>query len=141
MNHLKFKADEFEIDLILRNKCTIICGDSATGKTFLFETLRDSETLKNVYFINYNSVKNVENYNVAVDYIKKSSGKIIVIDQADDIQQINDKMMYVINKDAKNTFIIIGREPAIIHNYSDVAELNIEDNRITLNYLMEEPIF
>lgn len=141
MQQLKCKSGEFEIELSLRSRCTVICGDSASGKTFLFDILRDIETLQNVYLINYNYVKNIENYKAAIDYIKRNTGKIIVIDQIDDIQSINDDIMYAINMDDKNTFIVIGREPALIYNYSDVAELDIKDNKFTLNYLMPESMF
>ena len=136
MKQLKCKSGEFEIDLALRSRCTIICGDSASGKTSLFETLKNVKSLQNVYLINYDSVKNIENYNVVADYIKRSSGKFIVIDQADDIQSMNDDIMYAINMDDKNTFIIIGREPALIYNYLDVAELEIKNNKFTLNYFV-----
>lgn len=140
MQHLKCKYAEFNIDLELRSRCTIICGNTATGKTYLFDTLRNIENLENTYFINYNSVKNIENYNAAVDYIKRSSNKIIIIDQADDIQEINDEIMYEINMDNDNTYIIIGRAPELNYSYSDVAELIIEDNEFRLEYLLPEPI-
>lgn len=140
MANLKCKSGEFEIDLELRGRCTIICGDSATGKTFLYDTLKDTENLNDVYLINYNAVKNIENYKAATEYIKTHSGKIIVIDQADDIQSLNDDIMYTINQNNDNKFIIIGRAPALIYNYSDVAELEIKDNKFKLNYLCPEPI-
>lgn len=142
MEYLRCKSNEYEIDLALRNRCTIICGDSATGKTFLFQILKNIENLKGVYTVNYSSVKSYENYYATVDYIKRSAGKIIIIDQADDVQTLyNDELMYAINIDSQNTFIIIGRAPKLVYNYSDVAEISIENNRITLRYLMPEPLF
>lgn len=142
MRRLRCKNNEFEIDLSLRGKCTIICGDSATGKTFVYELLQDTEDLKDVYFINFNSVKGTENFNAAVDYIKTHRDKIIVIDQADDVQDVSDEIMYAINTDYnRNTYIVIGRAPKLVYRMQDVAELRMQDNKFTLNYLCPEPIF
>ena len=36
-------VNDQKINLKLRDSITVICGDSATGKTYLFETLKDAE--------------------------------------------------------------------------------------------------
>lgn len=138
---LKLKSGEHNIILDLRSNYTVICGDSATGKSFLYQKLKDAENTEDLILFNYDSVKSKGNYNMAVEAIKNSHEKVFIIDQVDDIQDKDDNMMLAINLDAgTNTFILIGRNPAITYNVSDLAEINITDNNITLQYEFEEPI-
>lgn len=131
------------INLELRDSITVICGDSATGKTYLYETLRDAENTENMYFINYNSVKTSENYQSAIDYLKTKNNKLIIIDQADDVQELyNGEIMEEISINTNNHyFIIIGRQPNLSYFYSDMANIVVKDNTIYLEYIAEEPLF
>jgi hypothetical protein len=138
---LSLKSDEYEIELNLRDRITVISGDSATGKTFMYDLIQDADNTDDIVTLNYNSVKTKANYEIAVDSIKNSRNKIFIIDQADDIQRENDEIMYAINTEAAdNTFIIMGRKPKLVYNVSDIAEVNIQNNKVTLNYLFPEPL-
>lgn len=142
-----FKSGGYTIELYLRSKFTVIGGDSASGKTFLFNLLKNMDTtenandIENIVLINYDFVKSKGNYNAMVDIIKGSQNKLFVIDQADAIQRKNDAMMLAINLDSgHNTFILIGRQPAITYNISDLCHLKIEKDKISLVYDFDEPI-
>lgn len=66
--------------------------------------------------------------------------KVIIIDQVDDIQRIDDTIMYTINTDINNSFILIGRAPLITYNISNMAELHIENGKIIFEYMFDEPM-
>lgn len=141
MWQLNCKSDKFEIEINPRSCHTVICGNSGSGATFLFKTLKSIKTLKDVYFIDYESVKDLENYKLAVEYIRSHSNQFIIINNADDIQRISDEIMYAINTDkGANKFVVIGRNPKLIYNISDLAEVSIKDNKISLSYLFPEPL-
>lgn len=136
-------VNDKNINLKLRDSITVICGDSATGKTYLYETLRDAENTENMYFINYNSVKTSENYQSAIDFLRNKSNKLIIVDQADDVQDLyNGEIMEEININTNNHyFIIIGRQPNLSYFYSDMANVVVKDNTISLEYIADEPLF
>ena len=137
---LACKSRGFNIQLQLRSSKTIICGDSATGKTFLFGLLMNAAMdMDNIYFINYDSVKSKANCKVVIKHIKQAYGQIIIMDQADDVQEVDNRIMKAINENLKNTYIIIGRAPKLNYCFTDVAEVSIKNNLITLEYL-EPPV-
>lgn len=141
MYNLKVKSGEYNIDLELRSNYTIISGDSATGKSFLYKKLQNADQTEDFILINYESVKAKGNYNAMVEIVKRSYKKYIIIDQADAIQRRDDTLMLAINQDkGNNMFIIIGRHPEIAYNISDLSIINITDKKITLEYEFDEPI-
>ena len=71
---LACKSRGFNIQLQLRSSKTIICGDSATGKTFLFGLLMNAAMdMDNIYFINYDSVKSKANV-----YVNRKFGQPLI---------------------------------------------------------------
>lgn len=143
MRMLNMVVDDKKINLELRDSITVICGDSATGKTYLYETLRDAENTENMYFLNYNSIKTYENYLSAIDFLRNKRNKLIILDQADDVQNLyNGEIMEEININTNNHyFIIIGRQPNLSYFYSDIATVVIKDNTISLEYIANKPLF
>lgn len=141
MSHtLSFKALEFDIDLSLRGDITILTGDTASGKSFLYYLLTRSNA-DNIMCINYESVILKSNYKAILNEIKSSTNKIIVIDQADDIQQLDDSIMYAINTDTSNNkFIVIGRAAKVGYNISNIAEVKVENQKVKLEYIAPEPL-
>lgn len=95
--------------------------------------------MDNIYFINYDSVKSKANCKVVIEHIKQAYGQYIIMDQADDVQEVDDRIMKAINENLKNTYIIIGRAPKLNYCFTDVAEVSIKNNLITLEYL-EPPV-
>lgn len=96
----------------LRDRITIILGDSATGKTLLVSTMRkvkqgilsnndfDDSALSSVYIFSDNDL---------VDSLKVLNNKIIVIDRADIVFNVQPSLMDLIKFDYNNQYIIIGR--------------------------------
>lgn len=60
-------------------------GNTAAGKSYLFNVLKGMDCTDNLYFINYNMATGNENVKAIVDYITNNSDKVILIDQSDDI--------------------------------------------------------
>lgn len=138
---LNVKSGEHDINLELRSNYTVICGDSATGKSFLYYKLQNADNTDNIVLIDYKTVKGNANYDIMVKAIKESKNKFIVIDQVDDIQDKNDEMMLAINTDkGNNSFILIGRNPAVTYNVSDLSSVIVSKDKITLEYEFEEPL-
>lgn len=141
MKELLIKSGEYEINLNLRSNMTIINGETATGKSFFYDKMRRVEDRDDIICINYENVRPKANYDAMVNTIKQSKDKIFVIDQADDIQRKDASLMYAINMDSgTNTFIVIGRKPKLIYNMSDIAEMDISNNKIKLKYSFDEPL-
>lgn len=136
---IKVESGDFNIELLLRDKITVITGNSATGKSFLYKKIDDAN-IDNIIPIDYRAVKNRERYNGILDRIKNAKDKVIVIDQADDVQRLYPELTDVIDNDLYNRYIIIGRNPRIIYRPSNLAEMNISDNIIKINYLFKEPL-
>lgn len=137
---IKATSGKYEIDLHLRGSRTVISGDSGSGKSFLFDRLHKTKPTSDMILIDYNYMCFEGNYKSMVKLIKQSIDTIFVIDQADAIQRISTDIMLAINLDSKNKFILIGRNPEIIYNISDMCHVVIENNRITLEYDFEEPM-
>lgn len=141
MKKLLIKSEEYEIELDLRSNITVITGDTATGKSFFYDKMCRVEDRDDIICINYVSIRPKANYDAMVNLIKQSEQKIFVIDHADDIQRKDDTLMYAINTDyGTNTFIVIGRRPKLIYNMSDIAEIDISNNKIRLEYSFPEPL-
>lgn len=104
-DHIKTRHTSFEVDLHLENNITFICGDSGTGRTVLFSILEEYSTEdKRIKCFNY-----LDKNGSYKSSIKKSKGKLFVIDNADIL--LDDKTRSYIALDGKNQYIIIGRNP------------------------------
>jgi hypothetical protein len=124
---------DYVIDLKFRSRVTIVQPSDLTKILYSkFESLRNT---KEVITINY------KNYKAQENFLKSNTPKLVIIDEADKIQQEDDTLMYHINRgDYNDTFLIIGNQPKITCGASDRAELIINEDRITLNYLFPEPL-
>lgn len=141
MEQIKLKSDGFDIELNLRSHTTVLLGDSATGKSFFYDLMTRVDGRDDIMCINYETVRPKANYEAILNAVKNSKHKLIIIDQADDIQRKDDSLMYAINTDYNNNkYIIIGRNPKVLSNISDMAEISIKDNKITLQYMFPEPL-
>lgn len=140
MLNIKTKTDNFNIDINLRSKYTILVGDTATGKSLLFKEMRNTTDRDDIACINYESTIPKVNYDAMINLIKQSKQKIFIIDQVDDIQRENDEIIRVISRDTKNTFILIGRGINLCYDISDIAEVSVVKDKITIDYIAPEPI-
>lgn len=141
MKTIAIKSEEYDIELLLRSNITVIMGNTATGKSFFYELMNRQSDRDDIICINYDSIRSTANYAAMVSVIEKSKEKIFVIDQADDIQRKDEAIMYAINTDnGANNFIVIGRNPKLTYNISDLAEISIRGNKISLSYLFPQPL-
>ena len=138
MRHLSIESEGYEIDLNLRSQITIICGDAEAGSSF-YELMSREATREDILCINYSLVRSKANYNMVLKTIESSKQKIIIINQADSIQKLNNAIVHAINADIGiNTYIVIGKAPNLDYKSSDLATINIHDNKITLDYLFSD---
>lgn len=95
----------FVVSFEFSNNITLLLGDSGIGKSAAFSFLQESSVEDSrLLCLNYLDVnKNVE------DVIKNAEGKLIVVDNADIL--LSDKIRKYISYDAKNQYLIIGRNP------------------------------
>lgn len=80
MLNIKTKTDNFNIDINLRSKYTILVGDTATGKSLLFKEMRNTTDRDDIACINYESTIPKVNYDAMINLIKQSKQKIFIID-------------------------------------------------------------
>ena len=112
-NHTSFMVD-FKID----NNITFIVGDSGVGKSAVFSFLQElAAEDRRIRCFNY-----LEKSKGYKSTIKRSRGKLFVIDNADIL--LDDQLRHYISMDAQNQYIIIGRNPTgLLLNYDEMYEL------------------
>lgn len=125
--NIVFKADPFSYDLTFDDRITLVGGDSATGKTVLYEMLEDlrlTDDYKAIKLFNYKSDNLLES-------IKQCKGNFIVMDNADIL--VDDDVRKFINFEFSNQYMLFLRNCDGL-NVSDKSfkVLKFEQNRITL---------
>ena len=125
--NIVFKADPFSYDLTFDDRITLVGGDSATGKTVLYEMLDDlrlTDDYKAIKLFNYKSDNLLES-------IKQCKGNFIVMDNADIL--VDDDVRKFINFEFYNQYMLFLRNCDGL-NVSDKSfkVLKFEQNRITL---------
>lgn len=137
---LKFiSEDGLDINLFLRGNRVIVEGDSATGKTYLWKQLNVEEA-ETVYPVCFENVKNNNSYEAILRFISENRGLIIVIDQANDIFKVRPSFIHFINCDEHNQYILFGRDLKIAYNLSEVATLEIKNEKATLKYKFSDVV-
>lgn len=127
-NFIKTKHTSFEVELQIDNNITFISGDSGTGKSAVFSFLEEfAAENKCIKCFNY-----LDQNNSYKTSIKKSKGKLFVIDNADIL--LDDDTRSYIALDESNQYIIIGRNPTgLILDIDEIYELQSQNiNDITL---------
>jgi len=88
-NLIQFNASPFSYSLVLESRITLVRGDSATGKTYLYQMLEDlkmTEAYGALKLFNYKS----ENFHVE---LKQCRNRFIVIDNADILLEDTDRKL------------------------------------------------
>lgn len=141
MLEIKVETLEYEVDLRLRHEKTLVCGESSTGKSLLFNVIKNHEAVNKTdrfICINADNIINGD-YTSIISVLKKAHNKIILIDHANHILDIDEISEIVYSDvDRNNYYIIIGRSILIGNNMCDIAEPLVTENRIELEYLFEE---
>lgn len=100
---IEFQAAPFFYHLNFSERLTLVRGDSATGKTYLYQMLEDlrlTEKYKEIRLFNYKT----ENFH---DNLKKCNGNFIVIDNGDILLKEEDKNF--INFNISNQYMLFLR--------------------------------
>lgn len=127
-NQIEFKATPFSYFLEFSSRITLVRGDSATGKTYLYQNLEDVKLLPqyhNIKLLNYKS----DNFH---DELVKCRNKFIVIDNADIL--LTDKDKQFINFEKSNQYMLFMRNCDGLNLTPDsFTILNDQDYQITLS--------
>lgn len=133
----KYETKQAGIDfkLDIKDNITLIGGPSGSGKTLLFEAFQSDKVLSensSIICLNYNTDKEF-----IAEALKNSTGKLIIIDNADTILTSNQK--FTISLDEKNQYIVFthslnGFKPS----ENSIAELVVENNIGKLYYPLLE---
>jgi len=105
MDKLYLENEFFIVDLNLNNNIVLLMGEAGSGKTLVFNLI-----MQNIQGNEHISSFNYENdASTMKDYIRRSSGYLFVIDNADIL--LDDEIRKYISLDAHNQFLLIGRNP------------------------------
>ena len=97
---IKFEADPFSYFLEFADRITLVRGDSAAGKTYLYQMLEDLRMTREYQAIKLFNYK-TENFH---DNLKKCKDRFVVIDNADLL--LNDADRSFINFDCSNQYML-----------------------------------
>lgn len=100
---IEFNAAPFSYRLEFENRITLVRGDSATGKTYLYQMLEDlkmTDEFREIKLFNYKS----DNFH---SELKECRNKFVVIDNADII--LDDQDRKFINFENSNQYLLFLR--------------------------------
>lgn len=100
---ISFMAAPFSYNLVLNDRITLVRGDSATGKTYLYQMLEDLKMTKKYQTIKLFNYKTDDFHS----NLKKCREKFIVIDNADLLLDNEDRQF--INFEASNQYLLFAR--------------------------------
>jgi hypothetical protein len=132
--------DEICFDLELRSKITVVKGKSATGKTLLWNELdlikkdeivipQEERVAVNIELINrYTTEEEIKK-------LMSSSGKLIIIDNADILFKANERLADSIVDSEDNRFLIFSRDTADLGvSPNHYGEFYKENKTVTVKY-------
>ncbi len=100
---IEFRAEPFSYSLSFTDRITLVRGDSATGKTYLYQMLEDLKMTKEYQKLKLFNYKSEEFHS----NLKKCRDKFVVIDNADLL--LDDADRNFINFDSSNQYMIFAR--------------------------------
>lgn len=134
----KLKYANLEIDLEFKSELTIICGDSAVGRTFIYNLLSEEPSKDKIIFINYLTPSDILEYIVLSGKIKN---RLIVIDNAD-ILLSEERVVNGIRNDNSNQYIVMMRKyDSLAKSQKNIARLIRRENRLVLYYTLLENFY
>jgi hypothetical protein len=134
MKKLEFRyMDLIDVSIHLRTRRTILNGDSATGKSYIFNIIKQYAEEVNRDDILCLDTNNVDERHIdlTIERIRRVKSGIVVIDRSDNILNNPDLYDYIMS-DYDNYYIIIGRK--YYENYSELAMPLITSNKISIQY-------
>ena len=119
---IKFEVDPFSYFLEFADRITLVRGDSATGKTYLYQMLEDLRMAKEyqaIKLFNYKTEDFHEN-------LKKCKDRFVVVDNADLL--LDDEDRRFINFDSSNQYMLFARNCDGLNLSAGSFMLLYEDN-------------
>lgn len=123
---IEFQASPFNYMLHFTDRITLVRGDSATGKTFLYQLLEDVRQLekyRDIKLFNYKS----DNFHIDLQACRN---KLIVIDNADTILEEEDRKF--INFEKSNQYLLFLRNCDGLNVSADSFTILYEENNHVL---------
>lgn len=127
---IQFDTGKYNFNFKLNWAITVICGDSATGKTLFYNKLMYEAFSKNneqYKFINFKDKANIDLF------LNNFKNKVIIIDNADILIDIN--LSNKIYRDRSNQYILMGRRVDRYNAGRDVAIIRENNQKFTLRYI------
>lgn len=138
------KVNGMVFDIALRgNKYIyVIRGDSATGKTYLYNSIKDMQELMQTFSAieDTEDVSNIllVNMHTGTDAIFKAMHKLIIMDDADNILVPDGDLVTHINNDKENHYLIFIRKAVGLRTTPNYCgKLVSKDNLITVEWLAD----
>lgn len=100
---IEFRAEPFSYFLSFADRITLVRGDSATGKTYLYQLLEDLKMTKEYRKLKLFNYKSEEFHSD----LKKCRDRFVVIDNADLL--LDDADRTFINFDSSNQYMLFAR--------------------------------
>lgn len=119
---IEFQANPFHYTLQFTSRITLVRGDSATGKTYLYQLLEDIKQLEqynNIKLFNYKS----DDFHTA---LRACHDKFIVIDNGDTILEGEDRIY--INFEKSNQYLLFLRNCDGLNVSAESFTILQEDN-------------
>ena len=139
-NKLLYVTPEgLRIDWELRHRLTIVVGDSATGKSFVYNSLKRKRALdiskrEDSIFVKMRFISQYDSPNL--DELYTLNGNLILIDNADILLQDRLDMRELVSGDSRNQYIIFARSGiGVSASPNCFAELIRHGKNLTLEYL------
>lgn len=102
-DEIKFQAKPFDYELHFSSRITLVRGDSATGKTYLYQMLEDVKQLEQYRHIKLFNYKSDDFHST----LHACRGKFVVIDNGDTILEEEDRQF--INFEKSNQYLLFLR--------------------------------
>ena len=126
---IKIHTLKYNFDLDIKNNLILIIGKSASGKSYMYDSIEKTFGYKDDTYVCINH--KTDRSKLASKY----SGKIIVIDNADIV--LNDEDRYNIAMDKENQYIILCHcIDGFMTGPTSLAELYLDDDVFRLDYFM-----
>lgn len=136
--HIKFNAIEYDIDLYLRSRLTVVEGNSGEGKTYLANTLRDLQSQRGV-------IPQVYIIQSHADLVGLSSHDeaAVLVDQMEQYTDSVELLSYLQCNPQKHFLIFLRGQNRIPFGVRNIAHLVVQRQKeiisFRLKYLVEEP--
>ena len=124
---ISFKASPFSYELVFDDRITLVRGDSATGKTYLYQMLEDLKLTTEYHAIKLFNYKS-DNFH---EDLMQCKGNFIVIDNGDILLTDTDRKF--INFEGSNQYLLFLRNcDGLNLSANSFTILKEEDYKITL---------